>query len=204
MSREIVRIPRGVTGFRTGASAVQEAQPAGAACATTAQGFTAAAVRALQTEAEQRGRELERMEATATIRQAAAALTATAASLKEMHAREQEAAEAFACRLAVTAIHELTGAVLQRDGHDVRALVRRILEDALGGHEEGEVTLEGHPDDLARLEGNLAGSVRLQPEADLAKGSFRVHAEGAEYFSCVTQRLKVLEERLLREVSHGA
>lgn len=201
MSREVVRIPRGLTGFRTGASvAAAESDPRSEGQA----GLSAGAVRALQLESETLGRERERTEATGTLRRAAAALEAAAASLQELRTRELASAEEFACRLAVTAIHELTGAVLQRDGHDVRALVRRILEDALGGHEEGEVILEGHPDDLARLEGALSGAVRLQPEASMTKGTFRVHAEGAEYFSCVTQRLKVLEERILREVSHGA
>lgn len=202
MSRDVVRIPRGLTGFRAGAVAVPAAEQVSRSAPQP--GLSAGAVRALQLEAETLGRERERTESTGTLHRAASALEAAAADLKELRTRELAAAEEFACRLAVTAIHELTGAVLQRDGHDVRSLVRRILEDALGGHEEGEVTLEGHPDDLARLEGALAGGVRLQPEACMPKGTFRVHAEGAEYFSCVTQRLKVLEERILREVPHGA
>lgn len=214
MSLERVRLPRGVVSLYTAECAaepsrapIQGVAPRGTEPARV--GIAASEVKALQAHAFERGRALERTTSTDSLNAAAQALTAAVDHLRAQQQREMEAAEDFARRLAVAAITELTGAVLARDSHEVRTLVRRILEEALGGQQAGEVQLAGHPDDLARLPKDFCSScteatVKLVPDADLPRGSFRVHAEGAEFMSSLTQRLRVMQERLLREPVHAS
>ncbi len=214
MSPERVRLPRGVVALRVcnaGPEAAALALSTAVVRATDSARFGVGAneVKALQQRAYERGRNVERDEASAGLHAATQALDAAVVELRAHQQRELEAAEEFARRLAVVAITELTGAVLARESHEVRTLVRRILDEALGGQQAGEVQLAGHPDDLLRLPKDFSSSfsgatVKLVPDAELQRGSFRVHAEGAEFMSCMAQRLRVLQERLLREPTHAS
>lgn len=210
MSPERVRLPRGVVALRPAAVAEEvQVQPVSLPQdAGPRAGIAKDAVKALQVHAYERGRSVEKSESGALLQAAAAKLEECVTGLRAAQQRELEAAEVFARRLAVVAITELTGAVIARDSHEVRTLVRRILDDALGGQQAGDVQLAGHPEDLARLPKDFSASftgvaVKLVPDPELARGSFRVHAEGAEFLSDLAHRLNLVQERLLRETPHA-
>jgi len=135
-----------------------------------------------------------------------AALALEAETRLMAHARDGDRAELedFAIKLACTVSEVLVGTVIDEDRHDVRAIVTKVLEEALPDRTDEEVVLTGHPDDMARLGTGYetSGSVpdlRLVSDPSHARGEFRVRAGEVEFYSGIQERLAGIRDRLLVE-----
>ena len=165
-------------------------------------------LKAAQRRAFERGREVAREELGPALSGAAAALEKAAAGFLEARERERREVEEFAVRLACLVAGDLVGRTVAAESHDVRALVRRLLDEVLPDAGPGSVELRGHPDDLVRLDPQLlggegAGRVRLVPDPDLEPGCYRVTGEGLEVRSDVNDRLEAVRDRILAELRDG-
>ena len=166
MNARRVVLPRGLVSVRqrmeaaAPAPAVPAAQPALAVDAAPPAGIAAQELKTLQRRAFERGREVERAAATEAVGRAAHELAEAARRLRAEREADRAELEDFAVRLACAIAEELTGSLVDRNLHDARAMVRRVLEEILPELRGAEATLEAHPEDLILVAPHLtAGPV---------------------------------------------
>jgi hypothetical protein len=159
-------------------------------------------LKALQRRAFERGREVERSESGQALGRAAEVISQAAACLRVEREADRAELESFAVRLACVIAEELTGSLVERNLHDARAMVKRVLDEILPELRGAEATLEAHPEDLSLITPHLAAggapaSMLLVSDSRLGRGSFRVRGGGMEFYSGLNERLQTIREQLL-------
>ncbi|MAG55206.1 MAG: hypothetical protein CMJ83_02840 [Planctomycetes bacterium] len=227
MSRRQVVVPRGLVAVRRrdepGAASVPtprtpeggapdadaedtpEANPVGAPKPPAAnRALPALDLKAVQRKAFERGREHALAEVSATVDAASATMCSAANRLAQARVNDRSELTEFVVRLACTIAEELTASVVDAEQHDVRGLVKRVLDSVLPELAGEPVTLSGHPEDLGVLPQSLTeDGLTLKPDPTFARGAFRVTGGDAEMYSGISERLEQMRERLLSEAEHG-
>lgn len=214
MSQAQLFIPKSLVSLRAQADAASTPERAsepssGADAGAPAEKTTTAFdVKAIQRKAFERGREVEAEQSTNVLRRAATTLQQEAEALRGARASDAAQVEEFCIQLAHVLAEHVVGRMVDLEQHDVRATARRILDDALPDLDAPEVTMFAHPNDLALLPDGFGAegggpAIRVAPDPRLARGSFRVQAQGAEYYSGISERLAEAKDRLLEEVQRA-
>ena len=207
MSRKSVVLPRGLVALRPKSLQAEESvasEPAATEPAPRA-AIPAIDLKAVQRKAYERGFSHAIEEKGGAYDAATAALQSAAAALHAARSQDESALADFAVRLACSIAQEVVVATIESEAHDVRGMVRRVLQEALPDLGGGEVTLEGHPEDLALLPNDMrqgATLVHPQPDSSLPRGSFRVVGGDAEFYSGIWDRFEAIQGRMLSEVGH--
>lgn len=98
--------------------------------------------------------------------------------------------------LAVRIAGALLGRSYAADPELLEALVREALD--IAGSDQRQVELRLHPDDLAMLGPQLLtlDGVRLSPDANLARGDLRLHADSVRIDGSLSARLNAALQRI--------
>jgi flagellar assembly protein FliH len=98
--------------------------------------------------------------------------------------------------LAVRIAGALLGRSYAADPELLEALVREALD--IAGSDQRQVELRLHPDDLAMLGPHLLtlDGVRLCPDANLARGDLRLHADSVRIDGSLSSRLNAALQRI--------
>lgn len=98
--------------------------------------------------------------------------------------------------LAVRIAGALLGRSYAADPELLEALVREALD--IAGSDQRQVELRLHPDDLAMLGPHLLtlDGVRLSPDANLARGDLRLHADSVRIDGSLSSRLNAALQRI--------
>ena len=216
MSRKSVVLPRGLVAVRPRVAiesaaidvggADSEGVPSSATELPSRSALPAIDLKAVQRRAYERGVAHALEQKGGVYDGACDAMAQAASSLREARNRDAQLLSDFAVRLACSIASELVATTVDAEEHDVRGMVRRVLEDAMPDLGTGEVTLEGHPEDLALLPSDLshgAKTVNPQPDPALPRGAYRVVGGDAEFYSGLSERLDAIRDRLIREATDG-
>lgn len=209
MSRKSVVLPKGLVALRPRMSSsdagtqatVEESVETG-----TRHALPAIDLKAVQRKAYERGFEHALEQKGAAYDAATSALVQAASVLQDARSKDAAALSEFAVRLACSIAEDLVATTIDEEAHDVRGMARRILDEAMPDLGGGEVTLEGHPDDLALLPNDLRhGTTMVHPHPDPSapRGTFRVVGGDAEFYSRISDRLDAIRDRMIQEVTDG-
>ena len=166
-------------------------------------------IKELQRRAFERGREVERQEASTRLAALVKQLAESAADLTRRRKLDEERASTFAVELSTLIAERVTRTVLREGGHDVEALVNEVIAAMGTIQAQSGIEVRLAPEDHARVISAIAGDafegqgLAFVADRALAPGTLRMIAGDTEFHSSALERIEELRIELREEARHG-